>query len=308
MKKKLISGFMAVLLMGIVSASLLVHFGTVETTITVDPAVELSGDGCVDNLCESEATVDEENMLATTPIYTMTNNVVEDAPVTLVNSISPDDAGITHKVVYKLIASGVSPRENRIHIDAEDVGVSTLSDLTSITFEQDVVAGYVGHVDVLLDTTGDGVKDDALVFEYAKVDPLDCDDSPYPTGEMSTFGDKGYVDDSAYAWLTTGPAGGCASPATEFFWHSLADWKLGPDSSEANGKTVSGATAITAFEFEVDSWIMDSTAKMWDLKINGVEVELLVLQSSEDLSFYTETQFGVEHSGEYTLTTNVDIH
>ena len=305
MKKKLIFGFIAILLVGLVSAGL-VHFGTIETSITIDPAVELSGDSCADNVCSGSATVDEENMLAASETYTMTNKVVEDAPVTVTNSISPDDEGITHQIVYVLSASGDSPRENRIHVAAEDAGVSKLSDLETIEFEQDVTSGYVGHVDVLLDTTGDGIKDDALVFEYAKVDSEDCDDSgDYPTGEVSTFGDKGYVDSHAYAWLTTGAAGACGNEG--FFHHSLADWKAGLGDGD-NGKTITGETAIVGFEFEVDSWITDSTAKFWDLKINGVEIDDLTLQAGQTLDFYTETQFHPEHMGEYTLTTNVDIH
>ena len=308
-KKLLPIALICLLAIGMVSAALL-HFGTIENNIYVDPAVELSleGEPCTDNLCTGEIESTQPEMTATSETYTMTNLVVEDAPVTIVNSVEPDEEGITHQKVYVLAAAGESPRENRIHIAAADAEVSTLSDLTSITFEQDVIAGYVGHVDVLLDTNGDGVKDDALVFEYASVDSDCSNPSGYPTGEMSTFGDKGYVDDSAYAWLTTGPPGPCSALPTVFFRHPLADWKLSPDSSEANGKNISGTTTIIGFEFEVDSWIMDSTAKMWDLKINDVEVELFTLQSLQTLDFYTETQFGVEHSGKYTLTTNVDIY
>ena len=162
--------------------------------------------------------------------------------------------------------------EGRVIITFNEV--VTLNDITSISWMQNITNGYVSHVDVLIDTDSNGVSDDALVFEYAKVNPIDCDDvADYPTGVVNTFGDKGIVDNAAYAWLTSGPAGGCLSPPTEFFWHSLSAWKTGVNSSEANGKTISGATRVIALEIEVDGWIMESQSYIDDIMINGAVIE-----------------------------------
>jgi len=151
----------------------------------------------------------------------------------------------------------------------------TLNSLSRISWEQYVEQGYISHVDVILDIDGDGVRDDALVFEYAKVNPADCDDSAdYPIDrQVNTFDDKGIVDDTAYAWLSSGPAGGCNSPATEFFWHSLSYWKNGPDPSEANGKTINSAVRVLALEFEVDAWIAESESFIDDIMLNGELIE-----------------------------------
>ncbi|PIO08563.1 hypothetical protein COU59_01120 [Candidatus Pacearchaeota archaeon CG10_big_fil_rev_8_21_14_0_10_34_12] len=166
--------------------------------------------------------------------------------------------------------------EGRIAIKASDVGVSILSDLNSVSWDANVVSGYAPHVDVLLDLNDNGVYDsgidDALVFEWAKVNNLDCHDNTAgsPTGSVDTLG-SGVLSDSSYAWLTTGPAGGCNSPSTEFFWHSLSNWKTGVDSTEANGKTIDGNTKILRFEFEVDNWVVQSEANIGNIKINGVQ-------------------------------------
>ena len=43
----------------------------------------------------------------------------------------------------------------------------TLGDIYTISWQEFLVAGYPPHVDILVDTDGDTVADDALVFEYA---------------------------------------------------------------------------------------------------------------------------------------------
>jgi len=55
--------------------------------------------------------------------------------------------------------------EARIHIDMPTG--TTLADILEISWKEYTVSGYAPHVDIILDTTGDGIKDDALVIEYA---------------------------------------------------------------------------------------------------------------------------------------------
>ena len=141
---------------------------------------------------------------------------------------------------------------------------TTLSDLKNISWMQFVDQGYISHVDVLLDTAGDGGGvDDSLVFEYAKVDPLDCDDvADYPLGAVNTFDDKGIVDDGAFAWLNSGPPGPCGDSTFDAGHNSLAEWK-----------TIYPNAKIIALEIEVDGWIEESEAFIDDVKINGQLVE-----------------------------------
>ena len=156
------------------------------------------------------------------------------------------------------------PPTNEARLRLNLASGTTLSDLDSISWMQFVDHGYISHVDVLLDTAGDGGGvDDALVFEYAKVDPLDCDDvADYPLGSVNTFGDKGIVDGGAFAWINSGPPGPCGDSTFNAGYKSLAGWKT----TFPNAK-------IVALEIEVDGWIAESEAFIDDVKINDVLVE-----------------------------------
>ncbi len=59
--------------------------------------------------------------------------------------------------------------EGRIVIDPASVGITTLSDITSIAWWRYALAGYPAHLDITLDVNGDGVVDpeDQLVAEMA---------------------------------------------------------------------------------------------------------------------------------------------
>lgn len=164
--------------------------------------------------------------------------------------------------------------EGRVRIDFPDEDV-TLNDIISIEWMQYVVSGYASHVDVLIDTTGDGEADDALVFEWDKVT------NEGPTPEVSsmtyardewidTFDDRGIVSDSSYGWLSSedaGPVGG-----EDYTAYTLADWKLGQTSNK-NSKVIPADVRIVALEFEVDGWVVDSEAYIDDIKINDVLIE-----------------------------------
>ena len=161
--------------------------------------------------------------------------------------------------------------EARIVIQASDVGITTLNDLNTISWDANVVGGYLPHIDVILDLNDNGVYDsgvdDALVIEYAKATVANCDNAPYPTGELTTFGDKGSISDATYAWLTSADAGPCSGSPT-FFWHSLADWKSGQ--TNQNAKDIAGTTKVLRLELEVDNWISQSEANVDNIQVNGV--------------------------------------
>ena len=170
-------------------------------------------------------------------------------------------SGVNSARLYSPFITG-DTNEGRVRIEFPN-GL-TLANLNSISWMQYVESGYASHVDVFYDNTADGVADDTLVFEYAKVDPADCDDAAdYPTGAVNTFDDKGIVDVDAYAWLSSGPSGPCGDAGTFDANHkSLADWKLALPTAD-----------VIAIEIEVDGWIGESEAFIDDVTINGELVE-----------------------------------
>ena len=142
--------------------------------------------------------------------------------------------------------------EKRVIINEE----MPLSNLLTISWDVDVIGGYLPHADVYLD------NGETLVFEYAKVD-TPCDNVPYPDGELNTFGDKGIVDNDAKAWLSSGVPGYCGLPEFDNNHKSLADWKS--EYSSAN---------IVKIEIEVDNWISASNSNVRNIEINGNEIEV----------------------------------
>ncbi len=154
----------------------------------------------------------------------------------------------------------------------------SLSDITSIAWQEYLVSGYMPHVDVILLRT-DGVVD-ALVFEYAyNTSEGVTRPEGWPTYGASpgswfaTFADDGNgpaaVTDSSTAWLTTGAAG----PPT---WAvgTLANWKAGT-ATGANANLVNGDCIILRIEIEIDNWIpggVQSEAYVDSIVVNGVAI------------------------------------
>ncbi len=186
-----------------------------------------------------------------------------------VSSASPINDSQSGEIYAPLIDEDTNEGTIRIKFPAN----YKLSNLSSISWMQNVLSGYASHVDVIIDTDNNGASDDALVFEYAKVDHLDCDNvTNYPTGLINTFGDKGIVDDSAYAWLNSGPPGVCGDAS--FIHKPLSQWK-----------SENGTADILAIEIEVDGWISESNAYVDNIRINGELVE-----DFEEITIASNTQ------------------
>lgn len=163
---------------------------------------------------------------------------------------------------------GTDGDEARITIPASSVGVTDLNSLTSISWLRYCVSGYAPHVDVIVEVEG---GTDALVFEYA-YNTIEGDVRPegwpdYGTVHDAwhpTFNDDGNgpsaIDDTAKAWLNSGPAGG-----EDIIRGTLAEWKAG-----TVDESVTGSSTVLRFEIEVDNWIAVSDSYIDDIAINGV--------------------------------------
>lgn len=165
-----------------------------------------------------------------------------------------------------LYANLITGLTNEARVRIEPTSTFDLDDFMNMSWEVTDATGYAPHVDVYLSTG------DVMVFEYAKVDPADCDDvADYPTGDFNTFKDKEIVDDSAYAWLSSGPAGPCGDSTFDANHKSLADWK-----------TDNPVATIDGFEIEIDGWIFESEAMIDNIMINGMLVQ--DFENSQDVS------------------------
>ena len=193
--------------------------------------------------------------------------------------------------------------EARIVIDMPSGTV--LNDITSISWWEYLVAGYPPHVDVKVDTDGDHIADDALVFEYAYNYQSHYDDeAPMPYGALTgawyqTFSDDGngpaQINNAAKAWLSSGPPGPPGNPS--FIYGTLGAWKAGTVDA-----SVDGNTAVTALEIEVDNWVVNSNAYVDDIAINGV-IYYGLIQDAIDSA--TGTTIMV-HEGTYTENLTID--
>jgi len=167
---------------------------------------------------------------------------------------------------YDLLADGEQGSSDRVVVEVESG--STLGDLASISWDEYLDYGYAPHVDVIIDT---GEGSDALVFEYAY---NTSEGSVRPEGQPTygsltgvwyeTFSDDGngpaVIDDSAYAWLSSGPAGG-----PDIIGGTLSDWKAGNvDGSLLDILT----TPILRLEVEIDNWLADTSAQVENIQSN----------------------------------------
>ena len=303
-KKILMFGLPILAMIGFVVAVVVPYLGQVQSSVDVTESFEFLGDGVMHASITGGEAVTSDNLY----VASKTSVVI---PLSIETEVDPNDEGIEHTVNYLLDnTAGVCtpwPQptcEKRIFISAEDASVETLDALTSMTWDVNGT-GYIAHVDVLIDTTGDGIANDALVFEVAKVDPSNCEKTsePYPTGVQNTLG-RGIVNGSAYAWLSSGaPGPGCITEVTTvagtFYTNTLTNWKAGYQG-------VSRTTKVIGFELEVDNWISPSNSNIKNILINGDSIEVSI-KPLDFLNFNVDTEFDLLNVGEYTITTTVDV-
>ncbi|KKN02270.1 hypothetical protein LCGC14_1119480 [marine sediment metagenome] len=170
-----------------------------------------------------------------------------------------------------LTAEGDSPREARIIVDVPEG--TTLGQIESIAWEEYLINGYAPHVDIMIAAPGGGT--DALVVEYAynNSSASRAEDAGtevygsqtgawYATFNDDTVGDSS-VTSASNAWISSGAAGGVAAEGvvaygdigSQFIFGTLAEWVAGTEVTEINADTV-----VLELQFEVDSWIVDTTA------------------------------------------------
>ncbi len=290
-KKKLMLFGLPILCLVLVSAGLIQYFGQVQRDVTVEQSIDFIGENAAYVTVAGGENVTSNDL----KVKSKTSVLV---PLSILTT--PDWTGITHTVNYLLdnfggVCSGDSSIcEKRIFISAEDAGVTNLDSFNSMSWDANVVSGYLPHVDVFLE------NGEVLVFEYAKASNVNCDTTlgPYPTGEISTFGVvKGEViSDTTYAWLNGPTPGPCGLQAFDDNHKTLTNWKA-----------VRGSEKIIGFEIEVDNWISPSNSKIKNILINGNSVDV-TLKPSDSLAFNVETEFAIDIvPSTYTLTTTVDL-
>jgi len=200
------------------------------------------------------------------------------------------------------------------------VGASaTLGDISSISWESYLVEGYAPHVDILLDVSGDGNQDDALVVEYAYNNPSATTAPTYgcTTGAwLATFGgDPVAVISTSNMWLTSqapgpltaieGAGTGYESLSGGFYYATLADW--------VSGEYVIGIdadTSVTAIEIEVDNWVVFTEAYVKNIVVNSTSVgtTTTVLEDVISISVVanpTTLDFGPLYPGDTSILSNV---
>lgn len=327
------------------SAALLPYFGLITGLVTVEQGLTVDGESW-DTLIEySESLTSLDAKMITSGHY-LDNQADVDATVYLNTEctgggddcasvpISTDTIGLSTTwstisdafadasmagdvvtlIADKFSSDDWSSSEARITILGSDVGVTTLNDLVNMSWDVGLGAGYAPHVDVFLDFDNDGLADDVLVFEHAKLSDADCDNKIiYPVGNYNTFDGKGIINDAAKAWLGSGLPGGCTTPKFVENWWTLSEWKAG------NGPSgISGSTKVLRIEIEVDGWgqfpgTTGSSADISNIVVNGVSktIETLsnpvIVGGNSGLAFYVNSDFPkMLVPGTYTITTVVD--
>ena len=351
---------LAIVIMGavLVSAALIAYFGQITGSVTVTQGLYVDGQDYNSALTYS-ADMTSFEKLQTTSGHNLTDNSGSDAVVNIVpvctSSVTNDCTGIDTSIdtvglsttvaeitdadasavlnsggVVSLLANkndGSKSSEARITIDGADVGVNTLSQLSTVSWHVDNGVGYAPHLDVYLDVNKDGVwtkgDDDVLVFEVAKMDNTNCDDnSTYPIGTFITS-----IGGTSYAWLDSGIAGDCSTPDFQSSYDSLANWKTkvsdtttyNYDGIVARTETINGDTPVLRMELEVDGWgqmhdeTQLSSADVSNVEVNGNAVTMSELTNPVTVPahgsqpFYINSVFPKLLTPEtYTITTTVN--
>ena len=190
------------------------------------------------------------------------------------------------EVVVHLTTTGTPGAGDEARIVLTPLQPMTLRQVKTIAWLENLVSGYQPHVDILLDTTGDSLADDALVIEYAYNTTGGVVRSGWPTyGSLlgawyQTFSDDGLgptvINDTAYAWLSWGAAGSAGGTfgQGDHWGITLGQWKTGqtvnPVAKGVGSFVIDANTPVVRIEIEVDNWIVQSEAYIDNITINGV--------------------------------------
>lgn len=282
MKKNFMIPMLAVFIfVGIVTGAVLTFYGQVDRSATATPALIFTGSNAPDITVSAGGNVSSEDLL-------VESDTIVNVPIDIVTTVSPNDAGIINTINYLLdnsagtCANYPAPGwrdecEKRIDFDG-----MALSNFNSMSWDTNVIDGYVSHVDLILD------NGESLTIEYATFDS-DCNaPSSYPEGEY-TF----EITSNTYAWESI--PGPCGDSAFENQHNTLTEWK-------ATYPTAN----ITRIEMEIDNWISASNSEVSNIVINGEDVsEEPFLLPSGSLNFNVLTVFPLNVADNYTITTEV---
>ena len=305
-EKKLIAfGVMGVLAMIFVTAAVIPYFGQVQRDVTVTPAVLINGVSA-SVFTSGPLTLDGGESVTSDDLNVESQTSVN-VPLSIVTtSDSVDTENIVSTINYLLDVESVDSgtpagTSSRITILASDVdGLTTLNDLESMSWDVNVISGYLPHVDVFL---GNG---ETLIFEGAKstANGTFCDVIPYPNGELSTFGvDRGEeINGDTFAWENGPIPGPCGNVGFEAIHKTLTEWK-----------TSYGDVEVLRFEIEIDSWIPAYSDVSHDSDVKNIQINEVIIDDKvtllpeEELTFNVETEFATNIvPGLYTITTTVN--
>lgn len=279
-----------VAMIGLVSAVLLPYFGVITGLVTVNQGLTWDGANWDDNLVfdfNNEVTTSLDAETFTSNHY-LENTANVSAEFDLVTTCAATDDGcedIEWGYEYLLDNSAGTcsgyPNEGWQQECEKRVGLKgmPLSALTSISWDANVISGYMPHVDVILS------NGKALSFAYATIGAGCNDDiSTYPTGEFNTF-DGVILNDDAYAWESM--PGSCGDSAFDAQHRTLAQWKL--DYPGVN---------IVRIDLEIDDWIIESNSSfdhsnsvVKNILVNGQPVEVSGLIAGSKLYFDFKVDF-----------------
>jgi len=265
MNKKLSIGLVGLFAIALVSAVIYNYIDSVGVDTTVSEALSVS-------------TVAVS--LTGYPGETLTENIVVDnlASVDLEVGISFIEEsnefvldGLTGVCMDYYPAEGWQDNcERRIVLDG-----MLLSAFNTMSWDTNILEGYVSHVDLILD------NGESLTFEYATFTETCNAPATYPTGEYEFS-----INETSYAWESI--PGPCGDVDFEAQHNTLTQWK------------VTYPTAIISrIEIEVDNWIEQSNAEISNIVINDVEIE--GVSYTLDTTTYTIPSGGITMPVEFTI-------
>ncbi len=313
--------------MALVSAALITSWGTITGLVTVSQGFSLDGtDWNADTITETSVTMTSlEEKTVTSGAHYLENLAEVNAEFSLTTDCTyqedvegpvgcDEDVSPTIEYILDTEGNAGAGNEDTIYIRASDVGITTLSQLESMSWEIYTVNGYPAHVDIILgDIDGNTGTVDRITAEMAvnhNMAILDID-SGLPAEWLKTFefasNDDAFetIGDGTIFWVTALGAGTADAP-----YGTLAQLKAGDTLANPGNDvlpTINGTTEVIGFEIEVDNWVADTNARIRNIEINTQEPEVSGLANGDTLNFQIVTDFPkMLIPGKYTITTTVE--